>query len=299
MVKVTQHKLIKRADHLLVGSFLAMASPCELLLDTTDFALGEQVFQAFISEVQRIEKKFSRYLPTSCISKIVLNAGVPTPIDDETYRLFSFADQLYKLSNGMFDITSGVLSKAWKFDGRSSVPSDKDIENCLRLIGWDKVRFSKEDILLPKEMALDLGGIGKEYAVDRAFSIIEKLCTCAFVVNLGGDLRARGPRRDGGLWSIGIENPAHQNNAKKIIEISTSSIATSGTSKRFVESNGIRYGHLLNPKTGWPVQSGAQSVTIAADTCTTAGMLTSLALLSPTGAADFLNTQENILYWIT
>lgn len=299
MVNVNQRKLVKRDDHLLVGSFHAMASPCELLIDTTDIELGDYIFRAVVSEVHRIEKKYSRYLPTSCISHIVLNAGTPTFIDDETYRLFSFADKLYKLSDGAFDITSGVLAKVWNFDGQSSIPSEKEIANCLSLIGWDKVKFSPTDILLPKEMALDLGGIGKEYAVDCAFSIAEKLCSCAFVVNLGGDLRARGPRRDGSLWSIGIENPDHQNNAKKIIEIGTSSIATSGDSRRYLEANGVRYGHLLNPKTGWPVRSGVRSVTIAADTCTTAGMLTSLSLLAPTGAIDFLKAQENILYWVT
>jgi FAD:protein FMN transferase len=299
MLNVAQSRLIKRGGHLLVGSFRSMASPCELLLDTTDIELGHHLLQAVIHEVRRIEQKFSRYLQNSCISQIALHAGTRTRIDAETYRLFAFADQLYQLSDGMFDITSGVLRKAWSFDGQSNVPSAQTIESCLPLIGWNQVEFSQTEILLPKGMELDLGGIGKEYAVDRAFAIVEKSCNCAFVVNLGGDLRARGPRHDTSLWSIGIENPSHEYDAKKIIQIGTSSVATSGDSKKFLESNGVRYGHLLNPKTGWPVQSGVRTVTVAADTCTTAGMLTSLSLLAPTGAIAFLEMQENIVYWTT
>jgi thiamine biosynthesis lipoprotein len=137
--------------------------------------------------------------------------------------------------------------------------------------------------------------------VDRAFQIAHNLCDCAFLINLGGDLRAQGPRRDGSAWLIGVERPDQAEQAAQaqhLIPITTAAVATSGDSKRFVQADGLRYGHLLNPKTGWPVVSGVRSVTVAAETCTTAGMLTSLSLLAPDGAQAFLDQQEGIHSWV-
>lgn len=290
--------LVLKDGGFLQGRFSAMASPCELLLDSADFAQGEQVFHAVVAEVARIEAKYSRYRADSCIAELVRKAGQPTPIDAETQRLLAFAGQLHALSDGLFDISSGVLRKAWRFDGGTGVPSQAMIDACMPHIGWHKVHLSDSHILMPAGMELDLGGIGKEYAVDRAFHIAQNLCDCAFLINLGGDLRAQGPRRDGSAWLIGVEQPDQADRAQHLIPITSAAVATSGDAKRFVlAEDGVRHGHLLNPKTGWPVVSGVRSVTVAADTCTTAGMLTSLSLLSPDGADAFLAAQEGIRWW--
>jgi thiamine biosynthesis lipoprotein len=283
--------------HLLQGRFHAMASPCEVLLDTSLLDSGQRVIQAVVEEVKRIERKFSRYRSDSCISNIVQHAGQPTPIDAETHRLLDFAGKLFELSDGLFDVSSGVLRQAWRFDGKSHIPTQAMIDACLPRIGWHHVKLSESEIEIPPLMELDLGGIGKEYAVDKAFLLAESLCDCAMLINLGGDLRVRGPRHDGLPWWIGIEQPDHPEQAHQTIKVNTGAIATSGNSRRFIEANGVRYGHLINPKTGWPVVSDVRSVTVVADTCTTAGMLTSLSLLSPDGAKAFLQAQEGIQFW--
>jgi FAD:protein FMN transferase len=291
--------LVLKEGGLLQGRFSAMASPCELLLDSTDIAQGEQVFHAVVKEVARIEAKYSRYREDSAISALSRQAGTPTAIDEETQRLLAFATHLHQLSDGLFDISSGVLRKAWRFDGASAVPTQAMVDACLPHIGWHKVRLTDTQILMPAGMELDLGGIGKEYAVDRAFQIAHNLCDCAFLINLGGDLRTQGPRRDGSAWLIGVEQPDQAERAQHLIPITTAAVATSGDAKRFVlAEGGLRHGHLLNPKTGWPVVSGVRSVTVAAETCTTAGMLTSLSLLAPEGARAFLAQQEGIHSWV-
>lgn len=283
--------------YLWVGRFFAMASNCEVLLDTQDGLKAQQVFDVVVKEVERIEHKYSRYRPESSLSQMVARAGQPTPIDEETHRLLSFAEQLYGLSDGLFDITSGVLRRAWKFDGASAVPDEQSISACLPLVGWHQVELSQSAIVLKPGMELDLGGIGKEYAVDCAFGCAENIFSGAFLINLGGDLRAKGPRSNGRSWRVGIENPAQTKEALGAIEVNTLAVATSGNTKRFIDRDGIRFGHLLNPKTGWPVVTQERSVTVAASTCTVAGMLTSLALLAPDGPTAFLKAQEGVAFW--
>jgi thiamine biosynthesis lipoprotein len=292
-----QPRLIRKEEHLFAGKFHAMASACELLIDTAEETLARHALHTAVQEAQRIEQKYSRYRDDSHIAYLVKNAGSPCPIDEETYRLLAFAQQLYALSDGMFDITSGVLRHAWRFDGTANIPSEQAIANCLARIGLHKVVLSSTELLLPAGMELDLGGIGKEYAVDSIFNLIQALYPCAFVINLGGDLRTQGPRHDGRAWTVGIEDPTHLHQAAQAIEVTTCAIATSGNSKRFVQVNGVCYGHLLNPKTGWPMSSGVRCATVAAETCTTAGTLTSLAMLSPEGATEFLKAQKNITFW--
>lgn len=281
-----------------VGRFQAMASDCELLLEVDDPALAEAAFDRVVTEVTRIERKFSRYIPESCIGRINRAEGKPQPIDEETYRLLVFADHLFRISDGLFDITSGVLRQAWAFDGSTQIPSEAHIAQCLPKVGWDRVKLTSQTLTLGLGMELDLGGIGKEYAVDKAFGLVESLGSFPFLINLGGDLRARGPRINGQAWSIGIENPESTQDVSRLIQINTSAVATSGNSKRYVQQGDLRWGHLLNPKTGWPIPSKARSVTVAADTCTTAGMLTSLALLSTDGPEAFLQQQTGLAFWM-
>jgi len=145
-------------------------------------------------------------------------------------------------------------------------------------------------------MELDLGGIGKEYAVDRAYELLAKKTTGPFLVNFGGDLRASGPPPNGS-WQIGIEKPDREQAASMILNLEHGALATSGDSRRFVMRDGIRYGHVLNPKTGWPVLHAPRSVTVAASSCTEAGLLSTLAILHGAGAREFLD-EQGVKYWV-
>lgn len=289
---------LTRHQGLCTGRFRAMASPCEIILDHDDFASAAAQTDAAASEALRIEQKFSRYRDDNIIHRINNAGGMPVTVDEETARLIDFSVMLHELSGGLFDITSGVLRRAWKFDGSDKVPDAATVNALLPLTGWHHVQWQNPVITLPAGMEIDLGGVGKEYAVDRVFALLAGMTDAAMLVNFGGDLRARGPRRDGSNWQIGIETPDQADTAAETLSLVSGALATSGDARRFLQKDGVRYSHILNPKTGWPVQNGPRSATLLAADCVQAGMLATLALLAGPDAEDFLREQDDIRYWL-
>lgn len=280
------------------GRFSAMASPCEILLDHDDFTAAAAQLQAAADETWRIERKFSRYRQDNIVHALNTSAGAPVTVDAETARLIDFSVTLHEVSEGRFDITSGVLRRAWKFDGSDRVPAQATIDALLPLVGWDKVRWDNPVLTLPAGMEIDFGGIGKEYAVDRVYTLLAGLTEAALLVNFGGDLRARGPRRDGSAWQVGIETPDREREATETLPLVNGGLATSGDARRFLLKDGVRYGHILDPRTGWPIQGGPRSATILAGDCVQAGMYATLTLLAGAGADEFLRQQEAIRAWL-
>jgi thiamine biosynthesis lipoprotein len=288
---------VERGDGCLAGRFRAMASPCEVLVDTDDPDEAARALRIAEAEAGRIEAKFSRYRADNIVHRINHAGGEPVPVDAETAQLLDFAASCYEMSGGLFDITSGALRRAWTFDGGTRVPERATLRALLENIGWDKVRWDGAAIAMPAGMEIDLGGFGKEYAVDRAAALVRAEVPRAILVNFGGDLVASGPRRDGRPWSVGIEDPDRPGAAALYrIEIEGGGIATSGDARRFVLWRGRRLGHILNPRTGWPVEGGPRSVTVLAATCLEAGTLATLAQLQGAGARSFLETQGG-RYW--
>jgi thiamine biosynthesis lipoprotein len=267
-----------------------MASPCEVHVATDDRALAERAFGLAANEAARIEAKFSRYRRGNVIDAINTAQGKPVVVDDETARLLDYAEQLYELSDGKFDVTSGVLRRVWRFDGSDRVPSREAVAALLPIVGWDKVRWRAPELMLPPGMEVDLGGIGKEYAVDRAAALVRPI-TSACLLNFGGDLLALGPQSDGKPWRVGIESLSGSTAAARHLELAVGALATSGDARRFLLKDGRRYGHILDPTTGWPVFGAPRSITVAASTCTQAGMLATLALLQGENAERFLTAQ--------
>jgi thiamine biosynthesis lipoprotein len=285
-----------RGEHLVAVCFTAMASPCEVLLPTNDRPAALQLATLVAQEAWRIEKKFSRYRPDSITAWIHANCGVTIDVDPETASLIDFASQCFQISDGLFDITSGILRHAWKFDGSDRVPEPEAIEQLLPLIGFDKLEWRSPHLLLPLGMELDFGGIGKEYAVDRAFELLAAKRRDPFLINFGGDLRAnRAPSH--GSWQVGIERPDADKEATMILELEHGALATSGDSRRYLLKDGMRFGHILDPRTGWPVAGAPRSVTVAASSCTEAGLLATLALLQGNRAKELLE-QEGVRYWL-
>jgi FAD:protein FMN transferase len=285
-----------RGEHLVAVCFTAMASPCEVLLPTIDRPAALQLGALVAQEARRIEKKFSRYRADSITAWIHANAGTPVAVDPETASLIDFASQCFQISDGLFDITSGILRHAWKFDGSDRLPEPKAIERLLPLIGFDKLQWRSPHLLLPIGMELDFGGIGKEYAVDRAYDLLAANRKDPFLINFGGDLRAnRAPVY--GSWQVGIERPDSEREATMILELEHGALATSGDSRRYLLKDGVRFGHILDPRTGWPVVNAPRSVTVAASSCTEAGLLATLALLQGGRARELLE-QEGVHYWL-
>jgi thiamine biosynthesis lipoprotein len=273
--------------------FQAMSSTCEIRLDGGDEPELAAPAQAAIDEVRRIESKYSRYRADSIVSRIntAAGSGAAIEVDAETAALLDFAAQLCEWSDGLFDITSGVLRRAWDFRA-GRMPGQSELDALLPLIGWPSVRWQSPSIALPRAgMELDFGGFGKEYAADRAAEVLRAAGLEHGFVNLGGDIRVLGPRADGRPWRFGIQHPRRsEGDAIASVEMSEGALATSGDYERFFEHQGRRYCHILDPRSGWPVQGWA-SVSVTAPVCTAAGALSTIAMLKGEAALAFLSTQ--------
>lgn len=267
-------------------SFHCMGGLCEVLAETSDSSEAKKIFNAVYNEAKRLEKKYSRYDKTNLVHKINTAEGAPVSIDDETHRLLLFADSLYKLSGGLFDITSGILRKAWTFDGGNHVPKPQELQNIIKNIGWEKVRLTKNSVQIPAGWQLDFGGIGKEYAVDSCCEWARKTSSIPALINLGGDIAVTGPKQDKSAWKIEVD----QSDEKLLLF--NGAVATSGDKNKFVIHNNKKLSHILNPKTGWPVENAPRSVTVVAKTCVEAGALATLALLQGKKAESFLRSES-------
>jgi FAD:protein FMN transferase len=217
--------------------------------------------------VLRIERVYSRYRDdsvTTCINRAAGRQAVT--LDEETAALIDYGTVCYEKSGGLFDLTSGVLRRCWNFR-EARVPTQAQIDAVLPLIGWQKVSWQRPRLMLPAAgMEIDFGGVGKEYAADRAAAALQNAGVPCALVNLAGDIRVLGVHPEGTPWRVGIQHPRKAEEALAYVEVSDSAIATSGDYERFFDLEGRRYCHILNPKTGYPVTS-LHSVTVVAPLC--------------------------------
>jgi len=259
--------------------FKAMASICEIVIGAPSQDVAMRGVELAMNEVRRIEQKYSRYQTGSVVSLINAGAGQGwMACDDETVSLLDYADRLYQISDGLFDITSGVLRNAWNFN-TPVVPGQEQLGRALALIGWSEVERRDKEIRLPKAgMEIDFGGFGKEYAADRAATILAGQGIKHGYVNLGGDLRAIGPKPDGESWVMGIQDPRVRERVVASIPITVGALATSGDYEKYFELDGRRYCHIVSPHTGQPV-SFWRSVSVLAPLSVTAGTYTTIAML--------------------
>ena len=272
--------------------FDAMSSACEVRLDGADERQLAVAATLAVDEIRRIERKYSRYRHDSVVGTINAAAGTPraTVVDAETAALLDFAAELHDFSDGAFDITSGVLRRVWDFRV-ARLPDRAALAAVLPAIGWRQVEWKDRRVRLPRAgMEIDFGGFGKEYAADRAATVLADAGVRHGFVNLGGDIRVVGPRADGSAWRFGIQHPRAPGRTIARIDLRAGALATSGDYERHLEVDGRRYCHILDPRTGWPVQTWA-SVSVLAPTCAAAGALSTIAMLSGPGALAFLATQ--------
>lgn len=281
-------------SHFHCHQFRAMGSPCSLHLyaDTPDHALTAA--QQIEAEVLRLEHKYSRYRDDSvatAINQAALTAGTIT-VDNETAALLDYAHTAWQQSDGLFDITSGLLRHVWNFRS-GKIPSQKEIDLLLPRIGWDKVHWkngsSPQLVFTRRGMEIDFGGYVKEYGADCAAAIAQQYGIRHGLIELGGDIRVIGPHPDGKPWSVGIRHPRVARQTLAQVSLTSGAIASSGDYERCIEHNGKRYGHILNPRTGWPVQ-GLISVSVVADHCLLAGSATTIALLRGDTGTDWLDS---------
>jgi thiamine biosynthesis lipoprotein len=283
---------VREAAEYWIIDFAAMASPCEVLIRCKNASEADELASLAFNETKRIERKYSRYRDDNIVYKINNSQGEPVPIDEETQQLFHYADQLFNLSDGAFDITSGVLRRAWTFNGQNVNPDQKLIDTLLTSVGWQKVTLNTDTFVVLPGMEIDLGGIGKEYAVDKVADLLFKELSVPLMVNFGGDIRAFAAGDSDEPWIVGVEDPTHEDGAVGTVSLAHGAIATSGDSRRYCMYEGKRLGHILDPRTGWPVAYAPRSVTVIADFCLEAGFLATMAMLHGADAETFLAGQE-------
>ena len=288
------------------ASFRAMGSPCNLSLYCPSDTSWLAAKAITLDELERLEAKYSRYRPNSILSQINDQAGTgkTTSLDDETWWLLQYANTAFQQSNGLFDITSGVLRKAWDFSTRKAnsqssfvLPSETQIEQLLSLIGWQQIPLEQSTFMLPKVgMELDFGGIVKEYAADRIAALIQAHGIHHGLIDLAGDIRVIGPHPNDEPWLIGISHPEQPQQAIAHIPMRAGGLASSGDYARSFTLQGTRYSHILNPKTGWPTQ-GLVAVSVWAEQCVVAGTLATAAMLkgTPNGTQWLTDTNAAFL----
>jgi len=241
-----------------------------------------QVADAVLDWVGEFEARYSRFLPDSLVSQINAAAGTAwVTLDAPATQLFSLCGQLVYLSRGILDPTAMPLVALWDWK-RARVPTDAEVQHARSLVGWRQVQLTPGRIRLPKPgMAIDLGGMGKEYAVDQVILLLAGMGVTSALVDFGADIRLLGRPTDGRpAWKIGLEDPQRPGHPRLHVVVRDGAVATSGSYLRGFDSGGRRFGHILDPRTGCPVDNGVMSATVLAPSCTQAGMLsTALCVL--------------------
>lgn len=279
-------------------TFKAMACSNELSIFASNKKAAKSVAHEAIDAVHALEAKYSRYLPNSLLTRINNSAGDLSGIDvdPETGALLDYSQACYEQSGGLFDITSGVLRRIWDFKS-NKLPDDRELQAMLKLIGWEKVIWKDPNFVLPiLGMEIDFGGVVKEYAADTCANLCKARGIRHGLVNMGGDIHVIGPHPDGSSWKIGIQCPDNPDEIFTTVNLTHGGLASSGDYQRFMIIDGQRYGHILNPKTGWPV-SGLRAVSVIAPQCLIAGSTATIAMLMGESGKEWLNRVSLPFLW--
>jgi thiamine biosynthesis lipoprotein len=279
--------------------FSAMASPCQLQLYASNRAVAEQAAEAALADIRRIETRYSRYRDDSVTAAInrAAAAGTEIEVDAETAALLDYAAACFADSDGLFDISSGILRDAWDFNS-ARLPEPDQLQALLHKVGWEKVSWQRPRLAFGiAGMEIDFGGIGKEYAADRAANLCRHYGIAHGLVELGGDIAIIGAHPDGAAWQVGVRRPDCMDDARARFAVLAGGVASSGDYARGMVIDGRRYGHILNPRTGWPV-TGLQSVTVVADQCIVAGSASTIAMLKSVDGIAWLQECGLPSIWI-
>lgn len=268
-----------------------MGSPCAVQLEGVEPGHAEAVLQRLRERLEELEARYTRYQEDSLTSRINRGAGRPQAVvvDDETAALLDYAHTAWEQSEGLFDLTSGVLRQAWDFrSGR--LPEPTVVDALRQLVGWEQVEWDWPQVRLPREgMELDFGGLVKEYAVDQLAHLAQQNGIQSGWVDLGGDVAVIGPQPDGTGWRIGLRDPRDAQRPLRVLKLRGGAVASSGDYERCMVVNRQRYGHVLNPLTGWPVP-GVQAVSVLSPHCLIAGTASTVAMLKGDEAPAWLDS---------
>lgn len=265
-------------------AFPALGTTCELQYSAPAGAVQATAFErAVMGWVSAFEAKYSRFRPTSLVSRINDAAGRAwVAVDADMEQMLALGDALFATTGGVLDPTALPLLRLWNWKSEHpTIPSDAQIAAARRLVGWNKVQRAPGKIFLPEPgMALDFGGFGKEYAVDIVAHLARQHGIGAALIDFGRDVYAMGTPPGRIAWHLGLENPQIPGTTWGSIAVRDGrGVASSGDYVRCFTINGRRYGHIVDPRTGWPVANGCLQVTVVAGTCLQAGVLSTAAFV--------------------
>ena len=260
-------------------SFNAMGSYCEIQIYDTSRVNAKRIIRRLSAEVRRLEQKYSRFRRDSLLTAINYSAGekLGIKIDTETKSLFDHALSCFEQSEGLFDITAGVLNRIWDFES-GHVPVQSEINQLLPHIGFSKLSWRRSRLIVLAKMEIDFGGIVKEYTADAVAKLARRLGVEHGLVNLGGDFAVIGAQPGQQPWTVGVVDPKQAGSLMAKIDLMDGGLASSGDYERSFIHEGKRYSHILNPKTGWPC-SGLRAVSVAGNLCTVAGSMATIGML--------------------
>lgn len=278
---------------------LLMGSRFDITVVAENNVQGKAYIEMAIAEINRIEKLISSWDVNSQTSKINRNAGIrPVKVDTGLFDLIQRALSISKLTDGAFDISYASMDKIWKFDGSmDEIPSAEAIKKSVQKVGFENIILDEQhqSVYLTKEgMKIGFGAIGKGYAADKAKQLLITKGVVAGIINASGDMSTWGKQPDGKEWMVAITNPMNKNNAFAILPLKQGAVVTSGDYEKFVKFNGLRYSHIINPKTGYPA-TGIISATIFASSAELADALaTAVFVMGKDVALDRINQLPNI-----
>jgi len=256
---------------------------------------AEEALRSVTAETIRLENILSRFVPGSEISRINDSAGLKCEkLGPETYEVLSRAAQYSQYGQGLFDITIGPLVNLWDYKNSSEAPDAARIKQVLPLVNHaDLVLDSREKTAGLKRagQSVDLGGIGKGFASDKFLEVFRRFDISSAFTNIGGNVAALGMKPDGSPWRVGIRHPRQENRLIGAVSVADKAVVTSGDYQRyFIDREGNRRHHILNPKTGYPADSGLISVTAVTDSATAADALSTLVFVAGMeGGLDLLH----------
>ncbi|MCC6232708.1 MAG: FAD:protein FMN transferase [Verrucomicrobiales bacterium] len=296
--RVRRSAVIREEGGLSHLTFHALGTRCSVSLVEPSREAANGFLDELLNWVADFEAKCSRFLEDSVVSRINRAAGVRwVEVDEEVSQLLDLCGHLHHLTRGAFDATSLPLLRLWDWKAQPPrIPAESEIARAKELVGWGMLQRREGAVFLPKSgMALDLGGVGKEHAVDGAVLLAERHGVTAVMVDFGQDIRALGRPPGRPAWHIGLEDPRQPGSCWASVGLCDRAVATSGDYLRHFVHEGRRYGHIIDPRDGKPVSQGALSVTAVAPTCTQAGAMTTAAfVLGPEEGFRLLSSQFGV-----
>ena len=283
-----------------------MGSTFTIYLYTHDQTKADEVFEAAFDEIERVEEVLSNYRPSSELSRINRMAATEaTTTDPEVFKLLETSFEYSRLSNGAFDITVGPFMRAWGFFRKNGrYPTRDELSHARAEVGWTKVKLDPNQrtvrFAVPG-IELDPGGIGKGYAVDRVIDVLRDAGVKAALVDAGSSsLYALGapPGKEG--WKVIVPRPGDRAHAVAEVVLRDNSLSTSGSYEKFFRLNGRTYCHIMDPRTGEPVQGMLQTTVIAPTGTATDALSTTMFVMGPAEGRKLLESMPNTsAIWIT